>query len=56
MTWNIKKRKKNMVYLCTPKGELIYVYLNLKNNIIKSATRGGIARLRECGWSIAKKC
>ena len=56
MTWNIKKWKKNMVYVCTPKGELILVYLNLKKNLIKSATKGGITKLREYGWGIAKKC
>ena len=50
-----KTWKKNMVYICTPKGELIHVYLNWKTNKIKSLTRGGIVKLRTFGWNIAKK-
>tara|TARA_Y100000296_G_C4946544_1_gene144125 strand:+ start:265 stop:438 length:174 start_codon:yes stop_codon:yes gene_type:complete len=50
-----KTWKKNIVYICTPKGELILVYLNWKTNIIKSLTMGGVAKLREYGWNILKK-
>ena len=38
-----------------PEGEIIKVNLNWGKNIIKSLTRGGIAKLRECGWDIEKK-
>jgi len=50
-----KTWEKNIVYICTPKGELILVYLNWKTNIIKSLTMGGVAKLREYGWNILKK-
>ena len=50
-----KTWKKNMVYICTPKGELILVYLNWKKNVIQSLTRGGISKLRTFGWNIAKR-
>ena len=43
------------VYIGTPKGEMILVNLNWKKNIIRSLTRGGISKLRECGWDILKK-
>ena len=43
------------IYIATTKGELILVNLNWKKNIIRSLTRGGISKLRECGWDILKK-
>ena len=44
-----------IVDIATPKGEMILVNLNWKKNIIRSLTRGGISKLRECGWDILKK-
>ena len=43
------------IYITTIKGELILVSLNLDKNTIKSYTKGGIQKLREYGWNIAKK-
>ena len=43
------------VWIGTSSGELILVNLNWKKNIIKSLTRGGISKFRECGWDILKK-
>jgi len=43
------------VCIGTPKGELIFVYLDWKKNRIQSLTRGGVPKLREYGWDIAKK-
>ena len=43
------------VYIVTPRGEIIQVNLNWKKNIIRSLTKGGISKLRECGWDILKK-
>jgi|TARA_Y100000310_G_C20503234_1_gene725079 hypothetical protein len=44
-----------IVYIGTPKGELVLVSLNWKKNTIQSLTRGGIAKLREHGWDIKKR-
>ena len=42
------------VYISTPKGEIVCVNLNWKENKIQSRTKGGIAKLREYGWDIEK--
>ena len=42
------------VYISTPKGEIVRVNLNWKENKIQSHTKGGIAKLREYGWDIEK--
>ena len=43
------------IYIGTPKRELILVNLNWKKNTIRSCTLGGVSKLREYGWNIAKK-
>ena len=43
------------VCIGTPRGELIFVNLDLKRGRIQSRTRGGVAKLREYGWNILKK-
>ncbi len=49
------RENKYTIYIVTPEGEIIKVNLNWGKNIIKSLTRGGIAKLREYGWDIEKK-
>ena len=51
----MKNWKKNMVYICTPDKQIVYVWLDLKRGKIESRTIGGIAKLREFGWDIEKK-
>ena len=51
----MKNWKKNMVYICTPDRQIVHVWFDSEKGKIQSRTTGGIAKLREFGWNIAKK-
>ena len=47
--------KSKRVFIATPDGLCVKVYLDLKNNVVYGLQRGAIPFLRKLGWAIEKQ-
>ena len=48
-------KKSKRIFIATPKGICVKVYLDLKNNVVKGMQKGAIPFLRKLGWDIEKQ-